>query len=116
MKKLLTFILLAFICNNLKAQIYVEGVQLDSTNTGAYLIISRGGLGAPFIIDVDYGQSNKSSSCEVVAGLVFDTQQPFLLRYADERRCHALARRCPKPDAVLREGSEVFFQHDAAIF
>lgn len=63
MKKLLTFILLAFICTNLKAQIYVEAVQLDNTNTGAYLIISRGGLGAPFIIDVDYGQSNKSSSC-----------------------------------------------------
>jgi len=59
MKNLSICILIVFACTTLKAQIYVEGVQLDNTNTGSYIIMKRGGLGTPFIIDVDYGQPQK---------------------------------------------------------
>ena len=57
MKSLFTFILLAFASIKPQAQIYVEGILLDSTNSGMYLEIGTGGVSSPYIIDVDYGQS-----------------------------------------------------------
>lgn len=59
MKKLILLSALSIFTCQLQAQIYVEGVQLDRTNTGNYLAIAVGGIGTQHIIDVDYGQPNK---------------------------------------------------------
>ncbi|MBI5916752.1 MAG: hypothetical protein HY842_15350 [Bacteroidetes bacterium] len=61
MKNFISIFLLSFLATHLQAQIFVDGVQLDSTNSGAYLEFSKRGFTSSVFIEVDYGQVKKVS-------------------------------------------------------
>lgn len=59
MKNVLLIVTLVLATTQLHAQLYVEGIQIDSTNSGNYMKIALAGIGSELVLDVDYGQPSK---------------------------------------------------------